>query len=169
MSFLITESYLKSRVNVTLHKDASAIKIAFQNVTDFYIQDLLSIPLYELYLDHATNNTALSVKQMELFNKIKVYFALMVEWELMFNLFEITNKGNKEDINAASIDVVKLKRNEVYSKAEQVKSNILRYLSTNKADFPQYFSSEENTEHTPKSITGASPIVFLNEPKIWIG
>ncbi|WP_299988741.1 hypothetical protein [uncultured Pontibacter sp.] len=166
--FLITEQYLKSRVNVSLHKEATDIKIAFQNVTDFYIQDLLSIPLYDLYIDHLKNNTPLTVKQAELYEKIKVYFALMVQHELMFNLFEITNKGNQEDAGAASIDVVKIKRNEVYSKAEQMKSNILAYLEKNKADFPQYFTNEM-TEKKPTITASHSPVVFIEDRKYWIG
>lgn len=167
--FLISETYLKSRVNVSLHKDATAIKIAFQNVTDFYVKDLLGIPLYDLYIDHLVNATPLTVKQAELYDKIKVYFALSTHYELLMNgLVDNNNKGTTEDDRVAALDTVKMVRQDVASKAEQMKSNILKYLEANKADFPQYFSNETKQD-APKLTSGPSPIVFIDEPKIWIG
>lgn len=165
--YLITESYFKSRVSVALQKDASELKVAFENVTDFYLKDLLSIPLFELYLNHVENGSELTSKQSELFDKVKVYFALMASYELMLNLFEITNKGNQTEPNSASLELVKMKRQEVLGKAEQMKANILKYLADNRSDFPQYFASEE--ANTPQISSNGSPIVFLNEPKIWLG
>jgi hypothetical protein len=167
--YLINETYLKNRVNISQHKEAKDIKIALENVNDFYMKDLLSIPLFELFLDHVENETSITDIQAELFNKVKVYNALMVQYELMYDLFDITNKGNQENADSPSIEIVKMKRGEVYSKAEQMKSNILDYLNANRAEFPQYFSNDVETGTSPKITSNGSPIVFLDDPKIWIG
>ncbi|WP_066834933.1 hypothetical protein [Rufibacter ruber] len=164
--YLIDEAYLKSRVNIAV-KDSTVLKISFQNVTDFYLQELLSIPLYDLLLDHTQNDTAITPKQTELLAKVKAYFALMVHYDLIFNLFEVNNKGNKVEADAPSVELMKMQRSEVLSKAEQMKSYIERFLNDNRGDFPQYFSNEQ--PDAPKPTSGVSPIVFLDEPKIWIG
>ncbi|RNI30948.1 hypothetical protein EFA69_06555 [Rufibacter immobilis] len=158
--YLIDEAYLKTTVNVTSHKDANEIKIAFKTVEEFYITDLLSIPLYELYVNHVTNGTELTPRQADLFPKIKLYYALLVQYELMFNLFTVTNKGNEQSQNAPSITDIREKRNEVMSKAETVKARILEYLSKNKADFPEYYAGSQGNDTPSSDASGFSPIVF---------
>jgi hypothetical protein len=145
--FLINEPYLKSTVNVSVHKDAADIKIALHTVAQIYIKDLLSIPLFELFQNHVETETTLTSKQAELFEMVKFYYALMVQHELMGNLFSISNKGNQEADNNANFELVKHRRTEVLSKADHIKNQVLQYLKVNAADFPQYYSNTTNTEN----------------------
>jgi hypothetical protein len=143
---LINDSYLKKKTYVSIQKDSNDLKVAIERVAEIYIIDLLSIPLYELLLDHTTNDTVLNDKQSKLLDKVKFYYALMVEHELMGNIFTISNKGNQEANNTPNREDVVSRRSEVMLKAEKIKSDILTFLNDNRIDFPQYYTNSQNTE-----------------------
>lgn len=153
---LITEAYLKNTINLSQHKDPVDLKIALKNVTEFYIKDLLSIPLYELYLSHVEQGKVLTARQAELLEKVRFYYALMVQHELMFNLFSVTNRGNEQNQNSPSLQDIREKRAEVMGKAEAVKDKILAYLAAYRQDFPEYVAQRP----TQADSAGYSPIVF---------
>lgn len=164
--FLITEQYLTDRVNVSKQKNAEDLKRAFQNVSDFYIKDLLSIPLYDLLLSSIDDSVVeLTAHQAALLDKVQIYFAFMVQYDLLLDLFEITNKGTQVDSNSADIDLIKIKRTEVMAKADKIKSDILKYLEENRSEFPQYYA---NSKPVAQPSNG-SPIVYLDTAKIWLG
>jgi len=161
--YLITDAYLTERFNISKHLDTPEITEALANVTEFHVKKLLGKPLYKLYLNHIENATTLTAKQAELYELIKLYFGLMVKYELMYKLFDITAKGNQTEPSAASIEMVQLKRNSEYAKASIAKEDIKKFLEANKADFPEYFPDVTSTS------TGYSPLVYRKEPKKWYG
>lgn len=168
-NYLITESYLKTTTSVSNQKDVQDIKKAFNIVEEFYLKDLLGLPLFEFYKAHAnaTSPPALDTIKGQLLSKVQLYFALMAEHEIMFDLFDISNKGNTVEQNAASIELVKLKRGEVLSKAQHVKKRILDYLREHQDSFTDYFPASPSTP--PQRAEGFSPIVFDYQRKYYYG
>lgn len=168
MSFLIDEKYLKERTSITSQKDVKDIKRAMLNANEFYLLDLIGIPLFEkfeLAVNRPTTGNTLTEKQTFLLNKVKLYNALIVEYDLMFNTIDVTNKG-LTDNTTATIELIKENRKEVHSKAERVKSSIEEYLNANKEEFPEYFGSSASGD---KGITASySPIVFLTNERKYV-
>ncbi|MFD2717912.1 hypothetical protein ACFST9_04250 [Hymenobacter monticola] len=167
-NYLITESYFKSRTSVSKQLDPQSIKTVFTTVEEFYIKEMLGIPLYEIYKGNVngSNTEPLTSFEQELLDKVMYYYALMAEWEVLFNLFDISNKGNTVEQNAASVELVRMKRGEVLSKAEQLKAGILSFLKTNKEEFSNYFPSTQTNQARAEAVF---PIVFDHAPKYYYG
>lgn len=180
-NYLITESYFKSRTSVSKQLDAIAIKTVFTTVEEFYIKELLGIPLFQYYWNFVNQIPlnpdpssrfsgpilpTLSEIEQELLDKVMYYYALMAEWEVLFNLFDISNKGNTMEQNAASVELIRMKRSEVLSKAEQLKAGILAFLKTNKEQFSYYFPSNQTNQARAEAVF---PIVFDHALKYYYG
>ncbi|KUG07416.1 hypothetical protein [Solirubrum puertoriconensis] len=164
MKYLITDSYLTSNTGVHKDTDAKLIRVALKQVTIADVKPLLSQPLYEVYETHVTSGTTLTAKQVELFDQIQYWMALRTERAMLSNLLTINNKGVTQEEHVANMDIVNFKRQEIEANASVVKKNILGYLQSNKADFPEFFpeSSKPEPTSTPAYSSG---IVFDYGPK----
>ena len=149
--YLIDEKYLSDYTSVSINKNAKDIKVAFQAVTIIHVKPLLGIALYELLETHVASTIELTAKQAQLFDMVKYFMALKVEREMLYNIISISNKGATEEEKAASVETVTVKRQAVESQAASVKKNILSYLNTNKADFPEFYP-ETNTQDFTSGI-----------------
>ena len=144
MAYLIDEKYLTENTSVSSNKNAKDIKVAFQLVTLLYVKPLLGQPLYELY----ENTTSLNPRQKELLEQVRYYMALKVERELMLNLLTLSNKGATEEDKAASLEVVKLKRQDVESSAAAMRKGLLAFLEEHATDFPEYYPEVKSVDYS---------------------
>ncbi|MBF9237441.1 hypothetical protein I2I05_08525 [Hymenobacter sp. BT683] len=166
--YLINDTYLTEFTSVSTTKNAKDIQAAFQSVTVIYVRPLLGIQLYELYEQHLKTNSVLTPKQAELFGYIQYYMALRVEREMMLNVLKISNHGVTEHEKVASMENIKIMRQDAESRAEAVKKLLLDYLNAHKPDFPEFFPEtlaviNDNGSHG--DFTGG--IVFDTAPKFF--
>jgi len=175
MRFIIDKTYLVERTTVNYQKDESSIRVAFNNVDFFYLRKVLTSGLHGFFTSYAntstTNPVTLTVIQLEAYKLAQYYFALMVHWDLLAMTTVATVEiGPISSERLADLAQIKERRNELYNRAEQVKSELLAYINNNRAEFEQYYPFEKVDQNQDKVITnGTSPIVFVNEPQKYYG
>jgi hypothetical protein len=141
MKYLITEKYIKDTCpSISTNNNGVNIAAACQMVTLRYMKKLLSTDLFQFYSDYvnAVSPTPLTSYQEELFGLVQYYMALQVERHMLTNLIDVSNKGATAEQNAASLELVTYKRQELQASILDFENEIQSYLDTNAAEFPQY-------------------------------
>lgn len=167
MNYLITEKFVKETCpTISTNNNGVNVAAALQMVTLRYMKKLLSNDLYQFYSDYvnASPQPVLTSHQEELFELVKVYMALQVERHMLTNLVEISSKGTTAEQNAATLEIVNYKRQELQASILGFENDIQNYLEDNAVEFPQYKPKCEVAATTNQRNRAKNPFGLSLEP-----
>lgn len=155
MKYLIDETYLKEKTTVNIQKDGSKVRVALDNIDYFYVRKLLGVPLHKLFLDslNGVSGVTLTQTQAHVLDLSQRYCAILTHWDMLADLpVKTVEKGAIEPDGSADLNTIKYRRQELYSKAETVKQDILDLLVH--SDFATLYTLP------PKKTQGFSSLIF---------
>ncbi|MDJ1500642.1 hypothetical protein [Xanthocytophaga agilis] len=158
--YILSEKELKDLTSINIQK-TSNLKVSFENIDFFYVKNLLSAGLYAHLTAVVSGATGLTVttNQLAVLDLAKRYMALLIHWDMLGDLpIKTTEKGAEMPDGTAEIDLIKEKRQTLYSRAEKVKKSILELINKYPEDFAGLYPFDNCI--TPNSKQDVSPIIF---------
>jgi hypothetical protein len=155
MTYFVTETYLKSKTDISSNADVKFILPHIQTNSDMWIQPILGTYFYEYLLD-AFNDQTLTSDEEVLVNKIKPIISWRALSDATYALSrKVTNKGiqrqDGEFSQGVELGEIGFAMERYTKKAEFYSQRLINYLVTNKALFPEFTSAEnKDSDIKPK-------------------